>query len=38
MDMVTQVQILDDIVCISHSANTLGKCMNPNILSSTIGK
>ena len=25
MDLATQVQILDEAVCISHSANTLGK-------------
>ena len=32
MDMATRVQILDEAVCISHSANTLEKVMNPNIL------
>ena len=31
MDMVTKVQILDKTVCISHSANTLEKGMNPTI-------
>ena len=33
MDTVTQVQILDEAVWISHSANTLEKGMNPTILS-----
>ena len=37
MDMVTQVQILDKAVCISHSVNTLGKGMNPVILFSVMG-
>ena len=34
LEMVTvaQVQILDKAVSLSHSANTLGKGMNPNIL------
>ena len=32
MDKVTQVQILDETVCISHNANTLGEGMNPTIL------
>ena len=32
MDMVTQVQILDEVVCIPHSADTLNKGMNPTIL------
>ena len=31
--MVTQVQILVEIVCISHNTNTLGKDMCPTILS-----
>ena len=34
----TQVQILDEADCISHSTNTLGKGMNPIILPSAIGK
>ena len=38
MDTVTRVQIMDEAVCISHSANTFGKGMNPTILSSAIGK
>ena len=37
MDTVTQVQILDEIVCISHSANTLGKGMPPTILPCPVG-
>ena len=32
MDKVTQVQILDEAVSISHIVNTLGKGMNPTIL------
>ena len=32
MDTETRVQILDEIYCISHSTNTLGKSMNPIIL------
>ena len=32
MDSATQVQILDETDCISHSANTLAKGMNPIIL------
>ena len=36
--MATGVQILDEAVCILHSANTLGKGMNPTILSSAISK
>ena len=32
MDTVTQVQILDKTIYISHSANTLGKDMNAAIL------
>ena len=31
MDTVTRVQILDELVCISHSANTNEKVMNPPI-------
>ena len=38
MDMVIWVQILDQAVCISHSANTFGKGMNPIILPPTMGK
>ena len=38
MDTVTRVQLLDEAVCILHSANTLRKGMNPTILLSTIGK
>ena len=38
MDAANRVQIRDEIVCISQSANTLGEGMNPIILSSAIGK
>ena len=31
-EQLPQVKILDEIVCISHSANTLGKGMNQTIL------
>ena len=34
MAMATQVQILNKVDHISHSANTLGKGMNPTILPS----
>ena len=33
MDMATLVQILDEVGCISHSKNILGKGINPIILS-----
>ena len=38
MDMMTQVQILAKIVCISHSTNTLGKDMNLIILHLAMSK
>ena len=38
MDMATQVQILDETDCISHSTNTLGKGINPIILPPAMGK
>ena len=38
MDTVTRVQTLDETVCISHSADTFGKGMNPVILPPAIGK
>ena len=38
MDTETQVQILDEAVYISHSANILRKGMNPTILPSIWGK
>ena len=38
MDTATRVQILDDTDCISHGASTLGKSMNPIILSPAMGK
>ena len=34
----TKVQTLDEAVCISHTANILGKGMNPIILSSAMDK
>ena len=34
----TRVQIQDDTISISHSTNTLGKCMNPIILPPAMGK
>ena len=38
MNTATQVQILDETDCISHSTNTLGKGMNPIILPPAMGK
>ena len=38
MDLSTRVQILDKAVCISHSANTLGKGMHPATLPPAMGK
>ena len=38
MDTGTPVQIQDETVCISHSANTLGKGMNSIILSPAMSK
>ena len=38
MKLATRVLILDETVCILHSANTLGKGMNPIILSPAMGK
>ena len=38
VDAVTRVQNLDKAVCISLSANTLGKGMNPAILTPAISK
>ena len=38
MDTTTQVQILDETGCISHSTNTLGKGMNPIILPLAMSK
>ena len=32
MDTAAQVQIHDEVDCISHTTNTLGKGMNPIIL------
>ena len=36
MNMETQVQILDETVCISHSTHILGKGMYPIILPSAV--
>ena len=38
MDMAIQVQILNEAICISYSANTLGKGMNPIIFPLAIGE
>ena len=38
MDTVIRVQILDVVVCISHSANKLRKGMNPTVLHPAMGK
>ena len=38
MYTVIQVQTLDEAVYISYSTNTLGKTMNPTILSIAMGK
>ena len=38
MDMMTRVQILYEVDCISHCVNTLGKGMNPIILPPAMGK
>ena len=38
VDTTTRVQILDEPDCISHSTNTLGKGMNPNIRPPAMGK
>ena len=38
MDMASRVQILNEAVCISYSANTLQKGMNPIILPLAMGK
>ena len=38
MDRATGVQFLDPVICISHSAYTLGKGMNPTNLPPAMGK
>ena len=38
MDLVTQVQTLDEAVCIFICANDLGKGMNLSLASQTMGK
>ena len=38
MDMMIWFEILDEAVCISYSANTLGERMNPTILPPAMSK
>ena len=38
MDTVTRVQIMDEVVCISHSDNILGKGTNPTTLPLAMGE
>ena len=38
MNTAKQVQILHEAVCISHTANTLKKSMNPTTLFPGLGK
>ena len=38
MDTTTRVQILDKVVCISHSTNSLQKGMSPIILFPVMGR
>ena len=38
MDTASQIQMLDEAVCISHCTNTLGTGMYPTILPPVIGK
>ena len=38
MDTATRVQVLDEVVCISHNSNTHGKGINLPILPSAMGK
>ena len=38
IDPTKRVQILDENIYISHSANTLSKVMNPTILPPAMGK
>ena len=38
MESVTQVQILDEAVCVSFYANALNEVINTSILSPPIGK
>ena len=38
MDTVTQIQIMDEAIFISHSANIIGKGINPTILPLAMGK
>ena len=38
METANRVSVLDKVVCILHSTNTLGKGMHPIILPQAIGK
>ena len=38
IDTITRVQILDEVIYISHSAKALEKCLNLTILPEAIGK
>ena len=38
MDTANRVQILDEVVCISHIADTLGKTRDSTILFPAMGK
>ena len=38
MELVMQVQILSEAICISLCTNALGKGMNPSVLPSAMGK
>ena len=38
MDTETRVQIIDEAVCISYSANNLGKDMHPIVFPLVMGK
>ena len=38
MNLTTEVQILNEVLYISHSANTLGKDTNPTIFTPTMNK
>ena len=38
MDLVNQIQVLDEAVSISHSANILRKSMNSTVLHPYMGK
>ena len=38
MELVIQVQILDEAIYISLCANALGKCLNPSVFMTAMGK